>query len=236
MSSRIPKVWSLTERATLEFWGEDPKRGEQLIDIQLDTEQWFEWLQLATSSVFKFEPADPRLSNFMARKEARKGGDHWYAYKKGKDELYTRLLGASQDLTLARLREVGLQMQRSELTKLLDSEESDVADVNLASNSQLSQLEQVAQLTHQQTSYSAESQQLDQLKQEIQRLQDELANSHQSYVIACQEYEETIQKLNHQNQRLQTERDQLKNEIQHLYAKNGDLNLSLITRIPITHY
>lgn len=205
MAAKTPKVWLLSERATLAAWIEDPQRGQQLVDIHLDSDQWFQWLELPSSTSFKFEPADQRLSSFTACKETGTAGDGWYAYKKIGDELYNSYIGESKDLTLAKLRDIGLQMLKIGSNNSVSSKQNFKKEVRLTD--------------------SVQPLQIDQLKQEIQRLQDELATVRQTHLIACQEYKETIEQLRHQNQRLQTERDQLKEDINHLYARNGDLKL-----------
>lgn len=258
MAAKTPKVWSFTERATLEFWVEDPRRGERLEDIHLDSEQWFQWLNLPSSKSFKFEPVDQRTSDFIASKETKTDGDFWYAYKKVNGELYHCYIGLSKDLTLVRLREIGLQLLQTAKNDSPSSQQSYIQEVHLnlpgesqevhhlkqeiqrlqdeLTNSRL-ELEKNQSICTQQSAPKevhlkilVESKELEQLKQENQRLQDELANSRQTYLIACQEHKEAIQQLRHQNQRLQTECDQMNEEIKQLYAKYGDLKLEKIIR------
>ncbi|MEW5860568.1 MAG: hypothetical protein AB1861_24880 [Cyanobacteriota bacterium] len=258
MAAKTPKVWSFTERATLEFWVEDPRRGERLEDIHLDSEQWFQWLELPSSKSFKFEPVDQRTSNFIASKETKTDGDFWYAYKKINGEPYNCYIGLGKDLTLVRLREVGLQLLQAAKEKSPSSEQSYIQQVHLncpGESQEVNQLKQEIQKLQEQLANSrreleknesassqqnalkevyiitpVESQELEQLKRDNQRLQDELANSRQTYLIACQEHKEAIQQLRHQNQRLQTECDQMNEEIKQLYAKYGDLKLEKLIR------
>ncbi|MFE1746118.1 hypothetical protein [Coleofasciculus sp. H7-2] len=258
MAAKTPKVWSFTERATLEFWVEDPRRGERLEDIHLDSEQWFQWLNLPSTKSFKFEPVDQRTSDFIASKETKTDGDFWSACKKINGELYHCYIGLSKDLTLVRLREVGLQLLQTAKNDSPSSQQSYIQEVHLnfpgesqevhqlkqdiqklqdeLANSRL-ELENNKSVSSQQSApkkvhltTSVESQELEQLKQDIQKLQDELANSRQTYLIACQEHKEAIQQLRHQNQRLQTECDQMNEEIKQLYAKYGDLKLEKLIR------
>ncbi len=205
MVAKTPIVWSLSERATLAVWLEDPERGQQLVDIPLNSDQWFQWLELPNSKLFKFEPADQRISNFTACKEAGTGEDCWYAYKKLNNTLSNFYIGVSKDLTLVRLREAGLQMLQ------LAAKNNALIKQNLKKEECLKD--------------STQSQQVEHLKQELQRLGDQLAHSHQTHLITCQEQQETIERLRQQNQRLQTERDQMKEEIDQLYARNGALKL-----------
>ena len=157
MAAKTPKVWSFTERATLEFWVEDPRRGERLEEIHLDSEQWFQWLNLPSSKSFKFEPVDQRTSDFIATKETKTDGDFWYAYKKINGELYHCYIGLSKDLTLVRLREIGLQLLQNAKNNSPSSQQSYIQEVHL--------------------NFPGKSQEVDQPKQETQKLQDELANS-----------------------------------------------------------
>ncbi|MBD1944395.1 hypothetical protein H6F50_18890 [Coleofasciculus sp. FACHB-712] len=195
MAAKTPKVWSFTERATLEFWVEDPRRGERLEDIHLDSEQWFQWLNLPSSKSFKFEPVDQRTSDFIASKETKTDGDFWYAYKKVNGELYHCYIGLSKDLTLVRLREIGLQLLQTAKNDSPSSQQSYIQEVHL--------------------NLPGESQEVHHLKQEIQRLQDELTNSrlelekNQSICTqqsAAKEVHLTeLEQLRQENQRLQDE-------------------------------
>ncbi|MBD2740415.1 hypothetical protein [Coleofasciculus sp. FACHB-1120] len=258
MAAKTPKVWSFTERATLEFWVEDPRRGERLEDIHLDSEQWFQWLNLPSSKSFNFKPVDQRTSDFIASKETKNDGDFWYACKKINGELCQCYIGLSQDLTLARLREIGLQFLQTAENNCPSTIQSYIQEVHLncpGESQEVHQLKQEVQKLQDELAKSrleleknksassqqkapkkvyitkpVESQELKQLKQEIQKLQDELANSHQTYRIAGQEHQEKIQQMRHQNQRLQTECDQMKEEIKQLYARYGDLKLEKLTR------
>ncbi|HEY9301154.1 MAG TPA: hypothetical protein VIQ31_33305, partial [Phormidium sp.] len=195
MAAKTPKVWSFTERATLEFWVEDPRRGERLEDIHLDSEQWFQWLNLPSSKSFKFEPVDQRTSDFIASKETKTDGDFWYAYKKVNGELYHCYIGLSKDLTLVRLREIGLQLLQTAKNDSPSSQQSYIQEVHL--------------------NLPGESQEVHHLKQEIQRLQDELTNSRleleKNQSIGTQQsaakevHLTELEQLRQENQRLQDE-------------------------------
>lgn len=217
MTVKIPKVWSLSERATLAVWIEDPQRGKQLADICLDSDQWFKWLESPNATSFRFEPADKRIANFTAYKETETDGECWHAYTKIDGGLHKYCIGTSQDLTLARLREVGLQMLK------IGSRNS--TPTKQKSREELFTLSQEISTKEVHLKDSDRPNQLEQLQREIQRLQDELAFTRQSYLIACQEHQEAIEQLRHQNQRLQSERDQMHEELNQLYARNGDLQL-----------
>ena len=62
---------------------------------------WYEWLE--QHSLFAFTGPAGR---FTARKEARPGGQYWYAYRRQGGRLYSAYLGRSAELTPARLTEV----------------------------------------------------------------------------------------------------------------------------------
>jgi hypothetical protein len=67
--------------------------------ITLDTPEWFEWLESATTFAFKCPNG-----NFIARKEARdRGGWYWKAYLTANSTLHTAYLGKTSDLTPDRL-------------------------------------------------------------------------------------------------------------------------------------
>jgi LuxR family maltose regulon positive regulatory protein len=79
----------------------------------LDTPDWFTWLQTASSFRFFsdqrrlfFRGHGPLLAPISLRKEGRRHGFFWYAYRRASGRLYKRYVGRSDQLTLAKLDEV----------------------------------------------------------------------------------------------------------------------------------
>src|SRR5690349_13817605 len=74
--------------------------------ITLDTPEWFEWLESATTFAF-----NGSSGNFIARKEARaRGGWYWKAYHTVQGTLQRAYLGRSSDLTLDRLNSAAAKL------------------------------------------------------------------------------------------------------------------------------
>jgi LuxR family maltose regulon positive regulatory protein len=72
--------------------------------IKLDSERWFEWLELEETRSFAFEG---QHGHFTARKETKKRGtEYWYAYRWLDGKTKKVYLGASSNLTGERLSEV----------------------------------------------------------------------------------------------------------------------------------
>lgn len=80
---------------------------------QVDSPAWFAWL--ATVSSFRFASTQrritfrgygPLLAPISLRKEQRRHGMFWYAYRRADGQLYKRYVGRSDQLTLAKLDEV----------------------------------------------------------------------------------------------------------------------------------
>src|SRR5437763_583413 len=70
---------------------------------------WWQWLDLPTSAAFRYEhPA----GGFTARREQRKGGLYWYAYRKRGGTVHKTYLGKTRDLTAARLQTAALLLAR----------------------------------------------------------------------------------------------------------------------------
>lgn len=74
---------------------------------------WFVWLSTATS--FRFASTQrriiihghgPLLAPISLRKERRRQGMFWYAYRRAHGQLHKRYVGCSGQLTLARLNTV----------------------------------------------------------------------------------------------------------------------------------
>jgi LuxR family maltose regulon positive regulatory protein len=76
----------------------------------IDSPQWFQWLQSATA--FRFYSTQrvnhmrgysPLLAPISLRKESRRRGHFWYAYRRASRQLYKRYVGRSEQLTLDKL-------------------------------------------------------------------------------------------------------------------------------------
>lgn len=74
------------------------------LSIEVNSAEWFEWLDQTTHTTFLFRHLE---TTFTARKEKRRGGWYWYAYRRYQGKLYSAYLGKSSELQLQRLLEVG---------------------------------------------------------------------------------------------------------------------------------
>jgi ATP/maltotriose-dependent transcriptional regulator MalT len=85
--------------------------GMQEHTIAVGSPMWRQWLAAATTTTFRFEHP---LCNFTARRERKRDGWYWYAYRTRGGALQKAYLGKSTDLTLDRLQEVAAVLaQRS---------------------------------------------------------------------------------------------------------------------------
>ena len=84
---------------------------------ELDSPEWFDWLENATS--FRFFSTRRRpvhrnytiaLSPISVRKEKRRRGFLWYAYRRDSGILYKRYVGKTEALTANRLDEVAMAL------------------------------------------------------------------------------------------------------------------------------
>jgi LuxR family transcriptional regulator, maltose regulon positive regulatory protein len=76
--------------------------------LTLETAAWFAWLETASTFSFVSE-----TGNFTARHEQsghKRGGWYWKAYRKQHGKLYSRYIGKSGTITLARLQAVALSL------------------------------------------------------------------------------------------------------------------------------
>jgi len=77
--------------------------GQDLL-LTVDSEAWYAWLETASTFSFVSE-----TGNFTARREQsghKRGGWYWKAYRKQHGKLFTRYIGKSGIITLARLQAV----------------------------------------------------------------------------------------------------------------------------------
>lgn len=83
----------------------------------VDSSEWFAWLQTATA--FRFLSTQrrliirghgPLLAPISLRKEPRRQGAFWYAYRRASGRLFKRYVGCSDDLTLERLNAIANDM------------------------------------------------------------------------------------------------------------------------------
>jgi predicted ATPase/DNA-binding CsgD family transcriptional regulator len=86
-----------------------PAAGETVPDpIMIGTAAWYSWLEQHRS--FRFEAGG---MTFTARKEPRRGGHYWYAYRRSHGKLHTAYLGKSEELTLERLNTTAETLERA---------------------------------------------------------------------------------------------------------------------------
>ena len=85
--------------------------GTQEHTIAVGSSLWWQWLAAEGTTTFRFEHP---LGNFTARRERKRDGWYWYAYRTRDGALQKAYLGKSADLTLDRLQEVAAVLaQRS---------------------------------------------------------------------------------------------------------------------------
>jgi LuxR family maltose regulon positive regulatory protein len=103
-TSRKEAAMLPTVQGNILVYREDDREGV----LTIDTAAWFAWLE--TASTFSFVSD---VGSFTARKErasTRRGGWYWKAYRKQHGKLFSRYLGKSETLTLARLQEVAQEL------------------------------------------------------------------------------------------------------------------------------
>ncbi len=83
------------------------KNGSE--SFQIGSNLWFKWLSNAKKFSFKCNSG-----GFVAQHETRRNRSYWYAYKRRDKKLYKAYLGKTEELTLARLQQVGSFLQGKE--------------------------------------------------------------------------------------------------------------------------
>src|SRR5215472_16464485 len=81
-------------------------RDGSIVQIVVDTSDWYSWLQTASTFTFRGEQG-----SFTAHKERaghRRGSAYWRAYRTWQGKLHRVYLGQSEELTLERLQAVAV--------------------------------------------------------------------------------------------------------------------------------
>lgn len=82
-------------------------RGESIL---VGDAEWFQWLE--ANPKFRYEE---RGCTFSARKEKRRNGHYWYAYKRSRKKLIKLYIGKSQDITQEHLQYIGIKLANHQL-------------------------------------------------------------------------------------------------------------------------
>ncbi|HEY6542046.1 MAG TPA: tetratricopeptide repeat protein [Ktedonobacteraceae bacterium] len=91
--SRLPTV-----REDRLFWPDDAETS--FAPVGVGTNAWYDWLANASIQSFSFQS---QRGTFTARRERKRHGWYWYAYRKRGGKLYKAYLGRHEDMTLERL-------------------------------------------------------------------------------------------------------------------------------------
>ena len=97
--------------------------------FELDTPKGFTWVESVTS--FRYVSAGASKP-YTVRKEAKKGGDYWYGYRKVAGKLHKKYIGKSSELSTAKLEEIAEALntpQQPRVTQVTDTV-TQVTEVN----------------------------------------------------------------------------------------------------------
>src|SRR5262249_52393071 len=79
-----------------------PGESQPSSEIEVDSVEWFEWLDAPMHSSFSYQTP---LGIVTVRREQKRHGQYWYAYRAFDGKLHKVYLGKSSDLCLGHLRE-----------------------------------------------------------------------------------------------------------------------------------
>jgi hypothetical protein len=107
MARTLPVVYSkkLWQTATLQGWVGD--RSRELIEIKLESEAWFAWLEAKQSFRFSYWQASGESVNVTVRPEKRGKRTYWQGWKTIQGQTIKKYIGPSAKMTKARLDVVG---------------------------------------------------------------------------------------------------------------------------------
>ena len=104
---------SVVQGGTVEFAGKV---------FEVDSPRGLMWLESVAS--FRYVPTGA-IKPYTVRKEAKKGGDYWYGYRKVAGKLHKKYIGKSSELSTAKLEEIAEALntpQQRELRKKLPAQ------------------------------------------------------------------------------------------------------------------
>ena len=93
--------------------------------FELDSAKGATWLESVGS--FRFEPSAGNKP-YTVRKEAGKGGDYWYGYRKVAGRLHKKYIGKSSELSTARLEEIAEALNTPSQPRVTDKVTDKVTD------------------------------------------------------------------------------------------------------------
>lgn len=97
--------------------------------FELDSSKGSTWVESVSS--FKYVPTGASKP-YTVRKEAKKGGDYWYGYRKVAGKLHKKYIGKSSELSTTKLEEIAEALntpQQSRVTQVTDAV-TQVTEVN----------------------------------------------------------------------------------------------------------
>lgn len=75
--------------------------------IPIGSRDWWLWLDEEATTTFRFANT---AGSFTARRELKRGGRYWYAYRRQQGKLHKAYLGKSEELTLERLKTIAVSL------------------------------------------------------------------------------------------------------------------------------
>lgn len=102
----LPSVNSKYARptATFHYWQADRK---ELVEVQLDSDQWFSWLATAQSFRFIYWKEAGNFVNFTVRPEKRGQRTYWQGWKTIRGQTTRKYIAPSSKMTKAKLDQIG---------------------------------------------------------------------------------------------------------------------------------
>jgi hypothetical protein len=107
MRRALPVVYSKLSLQTATFHGRGGERGQERVDIALDSEAWFAWLTEEHSFRFTYWKTSGGSVNFTVRPEKRGQRTYWQGWKTIRGQTIKKYIASSATLTKTKLDAVG---------------------------------------------------------------------------------------------------------------------------------
>ena len=107
MRPLLPVVYSKSAGQIAIFHGWAGEPSPEPLELRLESEAWFAWLETEHSFRFSYRPAAGETINFTVRPEKRGERTYWQGWKTIKGQTLKKYIAPSAKLTKAKLDEVG---------------------------------------------------------------------------------------------------------------------------------
>ena len=189
--------------------------------FELDSPKGAAWLESIGS--FRFEPVGDNKP-YTVRKEAGKGGDYWYGYRKQNSKLHKKYIGKSSELSTAKLEEIAEALNTPPQPRVTDKVTAASDSVqNQSVTDRVTDTVTVERFTALELQVQLLQESLEALRSELPGKSD-AGNCEELPTVTDTGLQIELGNLRAENERLQSEYDKLESEYEALDEKYKELD------------